>query len=118
MEFKMIERQSLTIWLYSIKHIKELRKHGYVHYFSKKMKYAILYVEKKDAEEIAETINNYFFVRQVEVSHRDDIDMTFSEALDHSDETPSIFNISEEKEEDSIIKSIAESLRNKKVNSN
>lgn len=116
MEFNMIERQSLTVWLYSVKQIKELRKHGYVHYFSRKMKYAILYVDKNNAEEIANTINDYFFVREVEFSHRDEIDMTFSEALSDQVANSSIFNFSDESDEDSVIKSIAESLKNKKFN--
>lgn len=117
MDFNMIERQSLTVWLYSTKHIKELRKHGYVHYFSRKMKYAILYVDKKDAEDVANTINNYFFVREVEMSHRDDIDMTFSQSLNYYADSSSIFNFSNEDEENSVIKSIAESLKKKKFNS-
>ncbi|XJS11738.1 YlbG family protein [Aerococcaceae bacterium WGS1372] len=117
MEFKMIERQSLTVWLYSTKQIKELRKHGYVHYFSKKMKYAILYVDKNNAEDIAKNIENYFFVRQVDFSHRDEIDMTFSDSLDNNNESSSLFNFTDDIEEDSVLKSIAESLKNKNFNS-
>lgn len=112
----MIERQSLTIWLYSAKQIKELRKHGYIHYFSRKMKYAIMYVNKSDAEEIKKVINDYFFVRQVEYSYRDDIDMTFANSIEPSSDNSLSHPFSVANEEESLIESIAESIRNKKIN--
>lgn len=115
MTFNMIKRQALIVWLYSTKQIKELRKHGYIHYYSRKMKYAIIYVDKKDAEKVQETINNYFFVRQVDVSYRDDIDMTFKDAITPSDESEYTSLVNEEMDESSLIESISESIRKKKM---
>ena len=116
MEFNIIERQSLIIWLYSTKQIKELRKHGYIHYYSRKMKYAVMYVDKKEAKEIKEILNNYFFVREVEYSHRDDIDMTFENAIEHSDEKSLLGHFEEEIDNDTLIQSIADSIRQSKIN--
>lgn len=116
MEFNVIERQALIIWLYSTKQIKELRKHGYIHYHSRKMKYAIMYVNKKDAEKVERIVNDYYFVREVEYSYRDDIDMTFANAIEHSSDNSLSGPFSVQDEEESLIESIAESLRNKKMN--
>ncbi|MFL2128922.1 MAG: YlbG family protein [Ruoffia tabacinasalis] len=116
MEFNVIERQALIIWLYSTKQIKELRKHGYIHYYSRKMKYAIMYVNKKDAEKVERIVNDYYFVREVEYSYRDDIDMTFANAIEHSSDNSLSGPFSVQDEEESLIESIAESLRNKKMN--
>lgn len=116
MEFDIIKRQALIIWLYSTKQIRDLRKHGYVHYYSRKMKYAIMYVEKEEAEEIKDILNNYFFVRDVEYSYRDDIDMTFENAIEHSEEKSLLSPFEEVIDNDALIQSIADSIRQSKIN--
>lgn len=79
---EFIERQALIIWLYSNKNIKSLRKHGYIHYISRRMKYVVMYVDKAEAEQVAQQIMSYYFVRDVEFSYRDDIDMTFEHSIE------------------------------------
>lgn len=81
MEFEMIERQSLIIWVYTLKHLKNLRKFGYIHYISKKSKYIVMYVDKNQAENVIQQLQKLHFVRQVDLSYRDDIDMTFKDAI-------------------------------------
>lgn len=115
MTFNIIKRQALIVWLYSTKQIKELRKHGYIHYYSRKMKYAIIYVDKKDAKRVQEIIDNYFFVRQVDISYRDDIDMTFKNAITPSDESKYTNLVDEDMDESTLIESISESIRKKKM---
>ncbi len=43
-------RQGIIVWLYSLKHSKQLRKYGNVHYVSKRLKYAVLYCNMEEAE--------------------------------------------------------------------
>ena len=81
MTFQMVERQGLVVWMYSLKQLKLIRKHGIVHYVSDKLKYVILYVDKDEQDEVIKTLERYHFVRKVETSHRDDIDMTFKDAI-------------------------------------
>lgn len=109
---KMIKRQSLIIWLYSAKNIKQLRKHGYIHYYSKRMKYAVMYVDKNEADELMEVIKTYHFVRDIEISHRDSIDMSFSDSIDSTSKDLLDDDLILPKEgDDTLIQSITESLK-------
>ncbi|UUX34287.1 YlbG family protein [Fundicoccus culcitae] len=81
MDFEMVERQALIIWVYTLKHVKNLRKYGYIHYTSKKSKYIVMYVDKQQAPSVIKQLNQLHFIRQVDVSHRDEIDMTFKDAI-------------------------------------
>lgn len=83
---EIIKRHGLIIWLYTLKHINKLKNYGYVHYVSNRMKYAVLYVDEDLAEETMEKLSQLHFVRMVEESFRDDIDMTFENALDSDSE--------------------------------
>lgn len=64
------ERIGLSVWVYSLKHIRNLHRFGNVIYISRKMKYAILYCDKKDLEQTIEKINSYSFVKSVQPSFR------------------------------------------------
>ena len=81
MEFTVVKRQELIVWLYTLKQLKTVRKFGYVHYVSEKMKYAVLYVNADQVDEVMKQLNRYHFVRSIELSHRDEIDMTFKDAI-------------------------------------
>lgn len=74
-------RRGLIVWVYSLKQVRNLRRFGYVHYVSKKMKYVVLYVDDIDVEEIIVKLNKQFFVRSVDVSFRPDINMDFHNRL-------------------------------------
>ncbi|AXY25225.1 hypothetical protein CL176_03800 [Suicoccus acidiformans] len=74
---EMVKREGLIIWMKSFKYINNLRKYGYIHYASKKMKYAVLYVDQELAEETIQQLTYYSFIDKIERSYRDDIDMTF-----------------------------------------
>ncbi|WP_124058080.1 YlbG family protein [Vaginisenegalia massiliensis] len=81
MSFEMIKRQELIVWLYTLKHLKNIRKHGHIHYTSQRMKYAVMYVDAEHKDQIIKELQRYHFVRKVEESYRDDIDMTFKDAI-------------------------------------
>lgn len=81
MHFEKIERQSLMVWLYTLKHLKTVRKYGAIHYISNRLKYVVLYVNKDQADKVMQELKKYHFVRNVEPSYRDTIDMTFKDAI-------------------------------------
>lgn len=62
------DRQGLIIWLYQMKHTKHLRRFGNVHYASKRMKYAVLYCDRKEIEQVKAKIESLPFVRKVDYS--------------------------------------------------
>lgn len=81
LELEMNERQGIIVWVYSLKHMKTLKKQGLIHYVSKKMKYVVLYVNRADIDAVEEKLNSFHFVRKVERSHRPEIDMNFDHVL-------------------------------------
>lgn len=81
---ELIKRQGIIIWLYTLKHLNKLKNYGYVHYVSDRMKYAVLYVDEDLAEETIDKLRQLHFVRKVEPSFWDTIDMTFEDSLNES----------------------------------
>nr|WP_028789382.1 YlbG family protein [Tetragenococcus muriaticus] len=79
--FTMQKRRGLIVWVYSLKQLKNLRRYGFVHYVSQKMKYIVLYVNEEDTQKSIEKLNRLHFVRSVDISHRPDIDMNFAEKI-------------------------------------
>lgn len=107
----MKNRQGLIVWLYSTQNQRQLRRHGYVYYVSESMNYAIMYVDKEIAEETVEEIKRYHFVRDVEYSPRDNIDMTFENAIDDPTDVDLIFASKDEEKSDDFFQKIAESIQ-------
>lgn len=70
----LFQRSSLIIYLTNISDQYKLRKFGDIVYFSKKMKYCILYVDSKVAKEREREIASLDFVKRVELSEQDALD--------------------------------------------
>lgn len=69
-------RTSLIIYLKSVSDQYKLRKYGDIVYFSKKMKYCILYVDSQRAPESKKEITALDFVKKVENSEQDELDLS------------------------------------------
>lgn len=82
MELVLNERQGLIVWVYSLRHLKTLKRFGLIHYVSKKMKYVVIYINRSDMEMTEKKIKELHFVRQVEPSYRPLINMDFKETLE------------------------------------
>ncbi|CRH18511.1 conserved hypothetical protein [Carnobacterium maltaromaticum] len=50
MELILNERQGIIVWVYSLRHLKTLKRFGLIHYVSKRMKYVVIYVDKSEVE--------------------------------------------------------------------
>lgn len=72
----IIQRQSLIVYLNSISDQYKLRRYGDIVYFSKKFAYCILYVNKKEIEQVCQDLNSLDFVEKVEKSNRNQIDLS------------------------------------------
>lgn len=81
MSLEVTKRQGIVVWVYTLRQIKNLKRYGYIHYVSNRMKYVVLYVDQAEVQATAEKLNSLHFVRKVELSHRPDIDMTLKNAL-------------------------------------
>jgi uncharacterized protein YlbG (UPF0298 family) len=96
MAFTKTARQGIVVWLYSLKQLRQLRRYGLIYYTSRRMKYCFLYVDQVNAATTAEQLQKLHFVRQVEFSHRSELDMNFGarvgQQFDDEEERPQIVN--------------------------
>lgn len=100
MEQEKSLRAGLVVWLYTTKYVNKLKRYGLVHYVSKNMNYAIIYVDRDELESVSSAIAKQHFVRKVEESYRCDIPNTFDGILDE------VAKLSKKDDEDSLMKSI------------
>ncbi|AMB99004.1 hypothetical protein AWM75_02875 [Aerococcus urinaehominis] len=75
-------RQELIIQLYSTKKLDPLRKIGYIHYVSERMKYMIMYVDIDQVDQALKRLNKLHMVRQVAISPLQTMDMDFLTVLE------------------------------------
>lgn len=71
----LIKRVALIIYLKSISDQYKLRHYGDIVYFSKKMKYCVLYVSRSEAKEIQREIAHLDFVTYVEISAEEKVNL-------------------------------------------
>lgn len=74
----IIERTGLILWLNHLKGIKTLEKYGTIHYVSRKMKYAVIYVNRDRMEQTIKQLNHLNFIQRVEPSFRNEIKTEYS----------------------------------------
>lgn len=68
--FKVADRQSLIVWLFSLKNAKSLKRFGNIHYVSKRLKYVVLYVDQVEATSLSEKLSSMPFVKKVDLSYK------------------------------------------------
>lgn len=78
----MKERISLSVWLYSLKQVRQLRRYGMIYHISKRMKYVVLYLDEAQLESTVKALNELRFVRKVDVSPRKQLDLNLGLKLD------------------------------------
>lgn len=76
--YEMIEeRQGIFIWFEHMRNLRQIKRLGHLMYASKKMKYALLYVNHKDIDAIEERLINYSFVKKIERSEKPFLETTY-----------------------------------------
>ncbi|WP_296228229.1 YlbG family protein [uncultured Lactobacillus sp.] len=75
-EQEIPSRTSLIVYLRNVNNDQfKLRRFGDIVYFSKKLHYLILYVNEDEAEETADKLRAFNFVKKVEFSQNDALDL-------------------------------------------
>ncbi len=64
----MVDRKSLVVYFKNPKAIKQMAEYGEIKYFTKKRKYAILYLNREDISKVTEQLLKLKLVRRVEES--------------------------------------------------
>jgi len=67
------ERAGLIVWLTDLKAAKNLERFGTVHYLSKRMHYAVLYIHAERLDETMKQLQRQSFVKKVDRSYRSEI---------------------------------------------
>src|SRR5699024_8709969 len=63
------------------KNIKQIRRFGNLIYVSKKMRYAVLYVNQEEVEATIENMSKLSFISKIDVSHKPFLKTDFENAL-------------------------------------
>jgi len=67
------ERTGYIVWFSDWKAARGLEKYGTLHYISRRMNYAVMYMNAEAAEETVRNLQRLPFVRKVERSYRGEI---------------------------------------------
>jgi len=78
--FMLTKRQGIVVWFQHMKNIKQLKRHGHLVFVSKKLKYAMIYVNLEEAEEREAALNKLPFVSKTALSYRPFIRTDFENA--------------------------------------
>lgn len=89
-------RVGLIVWLYTPKYINKLKQYGMLHYVSRKLKYAVLYVDDNSIESTQEKLKKLHFVRSVEISYYNELTYEYDGLLDELDKKAKEVNKSKE----------------------
>lgn len=63
-------RQGMIVWFQHRKNIKKIKRYGHLIYTSKKMKYAVLYVDQDEVENIKNRLLRYPFISRIDHSYK------------------------------------------------
>lgn len=73
------DRSGLIVWISDIKAAtKQLERYGSVHFISKRLLYAAMYVHSSKLEETTKQLQKLPFVKKVERSYRNEIKTEYS----------------------------------------
>ncbi|RYM07278.1 DUF2129 domain-containing protein [Sporolactobacillus sp. THM7-7] len=73
----MQKRDGLIVWLSTTKYLRILRRFGYVHYVSKRMKYAVLYCNGEETESVVSRLAKMKFVKSIDYSYLQELKTSY-----------------------------------------
>ncbi|MYL33021.1 DUF2129 domain-containing protein [Pontibacillus yanchengensis] len=63
-------RQGLIIWFQHMKHVRHIKRYGHLVYVSKKLKYAMIYVNQDELEDTMNKLSRLNYISKVEPSYK------------------------------------------------
>lgn len=76
-----VRRQALIVWYKHRKNVRQLMRHGHFIYASRKMRYAIIYVNKDEIDQKETDIKKLPYVTKVERSYKPFVATDFENAI-------------------------------------
>lgn len=103
---RLTKRVALIIYIKFISDQYKLRQYGDIVYFSKKMKYCVLYVDRKEAKELRNEITELDFVNHVEISAEEKVNLDSQhiegQLIEMAAEAEEKLKLEQEKNEDQL----------------
>lgn len=66
-------RTSLVVYVSSLRQVRQLKRYGHLEYVSKRMRYAIIYVNEDQAKETIGRLKQLHFVKRIIESPRNEL---------------------------------------------
>ncbi|GAX01884.1 YlbG family protein [Secundilactobacillus silagei] len=66
-------RTNLVVYVASLRQVRQLKRYGHLEYVSKRMRYAIIYVNEEDAKETINRLKQLRFVKRIIESPRNEL---------------------------------------------
>lgn len=73
------KRQGLIVWYKHRRNLRQIRRYGHLIYASKRLKYAMIYVDQEEIDQIEKKMNKYKFIKKTERSHLPSIHSQYHE---------------------------------------
>ncbi|MFB4167612.1 YlbG family protein [Virgibacillus sp. JSM 102003] len=64
------KRQGLIVWFQHMKNLKQIKRYGHLIYSSRKLKYAVIYVDQEELEMIETKLLKLSFVSKIDRSYK------------------------------------------------
>ncbi|GAE91761.1 hypothetical cytosolic protein [Gracilibacillus boraciitolerans JCM 21714] len=77
----IVKRQGLIVWFNQMKHVKHIKKFGHMIHVSKKLKYAIIYVDQNQFDDTYQSLLKLPFITKVEPSYKPFIKTEFESKI-------------------------------------
>lgn len=75
------ERTGYIVWFSDPKAARGLDKYGTLHYISRKMQYAVIYMNAEGADEAVRNLQRLPYVRKVERSYRNELKTEYEKTM-------------------------------------
>ncbi len=73
-------RQGMIVWFQHMKNIKQIKKYGHLIYTSKRLKYAVLYVDQTELEHVENKLLKLSFVSKIDRSYKPFVETNYENA--------------------------------------
>lgn len=75
------KRQGLIVWFKQMKNVKQLKRHGHLISVSRKLRYALIYVDQDQVKDKAAKLERLPFVKKVDLSYKPFISQQYDNAI-------------------------------------
>ena len=75
------KRQGLIVWFQHKRNIKQIKRFGHLIYVSKRMRYAVIYVDQDEIEEVEQSMSKLSYIIKVDNSYKPFIKTNYENAI-------------------------------------